>query len=186
MRSAVSRLSRYGSASRASDLLELDTFVLDDVLGALEVPRDEAGIRRAAALIEVAAHVTGRPDRILPGDGLDAARAAVERWQSFWTVYRADYTTDAGVDRVAWMVLETRYGKWAFEAVTHRFGRTARRAPIRRDPSRGSLAVLDQLRARVPVTLGIVLAAILLAYLVAVPLGVAAGEPPRAAGSTWP
>ncbi len=169
VRSAVSRLVRYGSSSRVSDLIELDTFVLDDVLGALEPPRDDAGIRRAAALIDVAAHVTGRDDRILPTDKLDAALACVDRWQSFWAVYRGDYTFDAGLGRVAGMVLETRYGKWAYEAVTHRFGRF-----VATGADRGGsppAPVLDEVALRLPVTLGIVLGAILLAYAVAVPLG---------------
>jgi peptide/nickel transport system permease protein len=175
VRSAVSRLVRYGSASRATDLLELDTFVLDDVLGILEPPRDDAGTARARALIDVAAHVTGRDDRILPGDGASAARACVDRWQSFWTVYRSDYTADAGIRRAAAIVLETRYGKWAYEAVTHRFGRAAGKDLGLALPS-GTPAplVLDELSARVPLTLGIVLGAIVLAYLIAVPLGAVA------------
>jgi ABC-type dipeptide/oligopeptide/nickel transport system permease component len=168
VRSAVSRLLRHGSGSRAGDLIELDTFVLDDVIAALEPPRDEAGVRRAQALVEVAAHVTERDDRILPGDGLEAARACVDRWQAFWMVYKADFTPGAGLDRVAWMVLETRYGKWAYEAVTHRFGRGV---SLDGGPP---APVLDQLERRLPVTLGVVLGAIVLAYLVAVPLGVLA------------
>jgi ABC-type dipeptide/oligopeptide/nickel transport system permease component len=166
VRSAVSRLVRYGSTSRAGDLIELDTFVLDDVIGALDPPYDEAALKRARALIDVAAHVTGRDDRIAPGDDLAAGRACVDRWRSFWTVYRRDYTADAGVRRVADTVLETRYGKWAYEAVTHRFGRgPARAADVERP------AVLDDLVARVPVTLGVVLGAISLAYVIAIPAG---------------
>ena len=160
VRSAVSRLTRYGSASRATDLLELDTFVLDDVLAALEPPADEASIPRARALIDVAAHVTGRDDRLAPSDDLAAARASVDRWQAYWAVYRADFVADTGLARVSDMLLETRYGKWAYEAVTHRFGRSAAGAPV-----------LDELELRVPVTLAIVFGAIALAYAIAVPLG---------------
>jgi ABC-type dipeptide/oligopeptide/nickel transport system permease component len=159
VRSAVSRLVRYASASRANDLYELDTFVLEDVIAALPEVRDETDARRAQALVEVAAHVTGRDDRIRSEDGLDAARACEERWQTYWLVYRGDFTADAGLERAAAMVLETRYGKWAYEAITHRFGRSV------------GASVLDALRARVPVTLGIVLGAIALAYTLAVPLG---------------
>jgi ABC-type dipeptide/oligopeptide/nickel transport system permease component len=166
VRSAVSRLVRYGSASRANDLLELDTFVLDDVLGPLEEPRTDADVQRARALIDVAAHVTDRDDRIRPGDSRDAARACVERWRSFWTVYRSDFTSDAGVDRVAGMILETRYGKWAYEAVTHRFGRG----------QGADIVVLDALVARVPVTVGLLAGAIGLAYSLAVPLGAIAAS----------
>jgi peptide/nickel transport system permease protein len=167
VRSAVARLTRYGAGSRANELIELDTFVLDDVLSALEPPGDEAGVARARALIEVAAHVTGRDDRIGAGAGIAAARVVVDRWQAYWAVYRADFVADAGLGRVADTVIETRYGKWAYEAVTHRFGYS--RSPLAGPPGP---PVLDELRARVPVTLGIVLGAIALAYAIAVPLGV--------------
>jgi peptide/nickel transport system permease protein len=173
VRSAVARLARYGAGSRATELYELDTFALDDVLSALEPPGDDAGVARARALVEVAAHVTGRDDRIGPGEGLDGARAAVDRWQAYWAVYRCDFVADAGLGRVADMVIETRYGKWAYEAVTHRFGYGAG-APSAGPPAGADPGppVLDELVARVPVTLGIVLGAIGLAYAIAVPLGV--------------
>ncbi|MFT3771293.1 MAG: ABC transporter permease [Minicystis sp.] len=160
VRSAVARLVRYGSTSRAADLHELDTFVLDDVLGALAPPQDVAGVARARALVEVAAHVTGRDDRIAPGDDVVAARACVDRWHAYWSVYRSDFVSDTGLPRVADMVLETRYGKWAYEAVTHRFGKSAAGAPV-----------LDEIVARFPVTVLVVFGAIALAYSIAVPLG---------------
>jgi len=161
VRSAVSRLTRYGSAARATDLLELDTFVLDDVIAEMTPPEDAASVRRARALTEVAAHVTGRDDAIPEGASIEDARAAVARWHAFWSVYRGDFTSDGGLDRMAGSVLETRYGKWAYEAVTERFGRGAP----------GDRPVLDELSARVPVTLAIVLGALALAYSAAVPLG---------------
>jgi ABC-type dipeptide/oligopeptide/nickel transport system permease component len=171
VRSAVSRLTRSGGATRAADLIELDTFVLDDVLGALEVPGDDDGVARARSLVDVAAHVSGRDDRIAPGGDLAAARACVERWQAYWSVYRGDFTDDTGLARVAAMVLETRYGKWAYEAVTHRFGRTAAGLSLDRPGDAPSPTVLDALEVRVPVTVAIVFGAIALAYAVAVPLG---------------
>ena len=72
--------------------------MLDDVLSTLEPPEDDAGVERARALCEVAAHVTGRDDRIGPGDRLAAARVVVDRWQAYWAVYRADFVADAGLD----------------------------------------------------------------------------------------
>jgi ABC-type dipeptide/oligopeptide/nickel transport system permease component len=160
VRSAVARLTRYGSTSRAADLRDLDTFVLDDVMSTLEIPRDAASVERARALVDVAAHATERDDRIAPGDDVAAARACVERWQAFWAVYRGDFVTDAGLGRVSAMITETRYGKWALDAVTHRFGKSA-----------GGTPVLDEILDRVPVTLGIVFGAIALAYTLAIPLG---------------
>ena len=160
VRSAVNRLVRYGSTTRVADLVELDTFALDDVLGALRVPTDRAEIDRARALTDVAAHVTGREDRISPGDDRDAARACVERWQAYWAVYRSDFVALTGPARLAAVLLETRYGKWALGAVTQRFGRRE-----------GGGAVLDEFGRRAPTTLGIVFAAIALAYAAAIPLG---------------
>lgn len=161
VRSAVARLVRYGTKSRATDLIELDTFALDDVIGALELPSDSGSIDRAAALIEVAAHATGNDDRITAGDDLAAARACVDRWRTFWSVYRSDFVAHTGMARVAAIVLETRYGKWVLSVVTARFGQRA-----------GSYAVIEEVGIRAPVTLGLVFGAIALAYVVGGALGV--------------
>ncbi len=160
VRSAVSRLVRYRSSTRAADLVELDTFALDDVLGALLLPDDRAEIDRARALIDVAAHVTGRDDRIALAEDREAARACVERWQAYWAVYRSDFVAFTGPARLAAVLLETRYGKWALGAVTQRFGR-------RLDGG----SVSGELVRRAPTTLGLVFGAILLAYAAAIPLG---------------
>ena len=161
VRSAVNRLVRYGSTTRVADLVEFDTFALDDVLAALRVPTDRAEVDRARALTDLAAHVTGRDDRISPSDDLESARACVERWQAYWAVYRSDFVAFTGPTRVAAVLLETRYGKWALGAITQRFGR-------RLD---GGGAVLDEFARRAPTTLWIVFAAIALAYAAAIPLG---------------
>ncbi|MRG97703.1 ABC transporter permease [Polyangium spumosum] len=160
VRSAVRRLARYGSASRAAELRDLDTFVLEDVLGALERPSDAASFERARALVDIAAHVTGREDRISPGDDYETALACVERWASFWMVYKNDFVTLDGPSRFAAIVLETRYGKWALGAVTRRLGVGIDGVPV-----------LDGIFRRAPVTLTLVFGAIALAYAAAVPIG---------------
>lgn len=159
VRSAVRRLVRYGSASRAAELRELDTFALQYLIEQLSPPEDVAGLEQARVLVELAADVTEIDDRIA-GDDLEAARECVARWRSFWAVYRGDYAVFTGPSRVAAMVLETGYGKWALGAITHRFGVAA-----------GGEPVLDGLRLRAPVTLALVFGAIALAYALAVPLG---------------
>ncbi len=160
VRSAVRRMVRYGASSRADELRELDTFALDAIMGVLKRPTDAAGVERARTLIDVAAHVTGRDDRIAPGDGVEAAAACVDRWQKHWNVYRTDFVTLGGLSRVASMVLETRYGKWALGAVTLRFG-----------VGHDGVPVLDKLGRRAPVTLVILFGAIALAYGAAIALG---------------
>jgi ABC-type dipeptide/oligopeptide/nickel transport system permease component len=86
-------------------------------------------------------------------------------------VYRSDYTADAGLGRVAGTVIETRYGKWAYETVTHRFGRRLSAASGADAIAAPGAAVLDDLAQRVPITLAIVVGAIALAYAIAVPAG---------------
>jgi ABC-type dipeptide/oligopeptide/nickel transport system permease component len=161
VRSAVRRLVRYGTLSRAAELRELDTFVLEPVLEALARPQNQADLDQARALLDVAAHVTGRDDRIAPGDSLERAGDVVDRWKEFWNVYRSDFVAVTGMERITAIVLETRYGKWALGAVTHGFGLSERGEPI-----------LDELGRRAPVTLTLLFGAIALAYLAAVPLGI--------------
>jgi ABC-type dipeptide/oligopeptide/nickel transport system permease component len=156
----VRRLSRYGTASRAEELRELDTFVLEDVLTSLRVPHDRPSFEQARALVDIAAHVTGRSDRIAPGDDLPTAAACVERWRSYWMVYRSDFVEFVGMSRIAATALETRYGKWALGAVVYRLG-------IGRD----GVPVLDSLAERAPVTLTILFGGIALAYASGIALG---------------
>lgn len=161
-RSAVRRLSRYGSASRAAEMREFDTFVLEDVMAALEEPHDAASFERTRALIEIAVHVTGRMDRIAPGDDYASALKCVERWRSFWLVYENDFVTVDGLSRFAAVVLDTRYGKWATSAFTQKFG-----------PGPDGVPVLDGVIRRAPVTFTLVYGAIGLAYVFAFFLGFA-------------
>jgi peptide/nickel transport system permease protein len=165
VRSAVQRLARYGSSSRASELLELDTFALEDVLISLAPPTDDASLFRARALIEIAAHVTGRDDRIAANDSREAAAACVERWKHYWAVYRSDFVSlSSSAARLKALILETRYGKWLIGFAQHRLGRLS-----------GGGAVLDELAARAPVTLAILFGAITIAYVVGVALGAVGG-----------
>jgi ABC-type dipeptide/oligopeptide/nickel transport system permease component len=160
VRSAVRRIARHGGASRAAELYELDTFVLEDVLADLPHPVDKRSFELARALLDIAAHVTGREDRIAPGDDLVTAAACAERWRSFWMVYRNDFVTFDAPSRLAAVLIETRYAKWAFGAMTRRLGM-----------GEGGVAVLDAIEQRAPVTLTLVFGAIALAYAAAIPLG---------------
>lgn len=159
-RSAVRRLSRYGSASRAAEMREFDTFVLEDIMAALEKPHDAASFERTRALIAIASHVTGRQDQVTPEDDNAKAGACVERWRAFWLVYENDFVAVDGLSRFAAVVLDTRYGKWAVSAFTQRFGRGPDNAPV-----------LDGVIRRAPVTFTLVYGAIGLAYVFAFVLG---------------
>jgi peptide/nickel transport system permease protein len=163
VRSDVARLMRYRSAGSSDDLRELDTFALDELFQALPNPEDNASLDRARTLVNIAADILGSDDRIHPGDPVDSAQACVGRWLAFWNVYRSDFVTFRGASRVSAMLLETRYGKWALGAITHRFGKSSTGRPV-----------LDEFARRAPLTISLVLGAILLAYTTAIPLGAVA------------
>lgn len=160
VRSAINRLVRYRTPSRAEELRELDTFVLDPVQDALQLPTTESEVEQARALVALMAHVTGRNDIIAQGDSVESARATVERWRRFWSVYRSDFVPISGLSRITAVLLETRYGKWALGAISHGFGLSARGEPI-----------LAELGRRAPITLILLFGSIALAYGLALPLG---------------
>jgi len=159
-RSAVGRYARYGTAARERQLRALDTFALPSLMAALAVPADREGAARARRIVGMMAHVTGREDRIALSSSVAEAAAACERWQRWWMVFRTDFVPLSGASRIGAVVLETRYGKWVWQAVMHRMGRDELGRPV-----------LDQLLSRMRITLSMLALAVALAYLLAIPLG---------------
>jgi peptide/nickel transport system permease protein len=98
---------------------------------------------------------------------LEAARRAgarvkdVSSLRTWWTLHRAEYIELDALDRAVARITETRFGRWTTHAVTRRFGQSWRTG----EP------VLDDLRRRVPPTFVRALLALLLAYSLALPLG---------------
>jgi ABC-type dipeptide/oligopeptide/nickel transport system permease component len=168
VRSTVRRLSQYGAGTRAADLRALDTFVIEHVIAALEPPTDAASMGSARALVDILADVTARDDRIRPDADLATARACVDRWLAFDAVYGVDFRTLTGAARLTAVVTEARYGKWLLFTLSSRVGKTAEGVPV-----------LTAMGRRGAVTLTLVFGAILLAYLVATPLGVLAAATRR-------
>jgi peptide/nickel transport system permease protein len=160
VRSAVRRYAAHGEEARAEDLRALDTFALPALMEELGLPSNRSEVERAQRLIELIAHATERDDRIAAEAGPDEARACVERWQRWWGVYETDYQSLAGLPRMSATFLETRFGKWALEAVTQGLGRD--------ESGRGVFATL---LTRARVSLAVLLIGLALAYAAAIPLG---------------
>ncbi len=158
--SAVRRYLRYGTEARAEQLRLLDTFALPALFDALEEPEGFIGVERARRLVAMIAHVTDFDDRVAANATPSAASEIVLRWRRWWMVYGADYRRLVGVDRVAAFGVQTRYGKWAFEAVAMKLGIDRQGRPL-----------LFELLRRMRVTFTILTLGIALAYFVAIPLG---------------
>jgi peptide/nickel transport system permease protein len=162
------RRSVQRMTSRSSDLLEqeirlVDTFALQQIMVAMKTTRDPAALAR---LTRLAADVTGDESRRVLEPNADRARtrAVVSEWLSWWYVHESDYVVLQGGEKVTASIAQTRYAKWVLGAVTGQLGLS----------TRDGLPIFDKLLARAPVTLGMVLLALLGSLLVAVPLGVLA------------
>lgn len=156
---AIHRLTLRASDTREKDLIEIDTFALSEVLAAMRQTDDREALRSLAAL---ASHATGRDGTIAFDADDDMLRRTLNGWQAWWQIHRSDYVAYDGPGRIEATVLDTRYGKWIFGAVT---GRLA--SPI------DGLPVAEKLLQKTPVTLLLTLLALLLSYAIAIPLGAA-------------
>lgn len=156
----VNRYARYGTESRAEQLRFLDTFALPALFDALETPEGVVEVERARRIVDMIAHVTERDDRIAETTTAEEASDVVQRWRRWWMVYESDYVRLVGADRVAAFAIQTRYGKWAYEAVAMQLGIDRLGRPL-----------WSELWRRTRVTFTILALGLALAYLLAVPLG---------------
>jgi len=159
VRRAVHRLILHGTDLREKELLEVDTFALGEIIANLGTTADREALARLAS---AASHVTGRSVEIPVEADASFVRRAVADWREWWYVHRSDYVALRGVDRLAATVSETRYGKWVLRAASGELGIS----------TRDGEPVLDKLRARAPLTLGLTALAMLTSYAIAIPIGV--------------
>lgn len=158
--SGVRRFARYGTDARAEQLMVLDTFALPELFAALEEPEGVLEVESARRMVSMIVHVTAIADPIADDASSAEATEVVRRWKRWWMVYQSDFVRLAGADRVAAFAVQTRYGKWAYEAVGMQLGLDRRGRPL-----------LDELIRRTEVTFTILALGVALAYLLAIPLG---------------
>lgn len=160
-RRAVRRLATHDSGARHTEITELDTFALDEIMQALAAPVSSAhDVETATRLIDVASHVTDRPDRLAPNATLEEARACLARWHDWWLVAGSDYTVLSAPARLAATVLQTRYAHWVQSVAALRLS----------SPSDGS-STFEALVHRSLLTLALTVSAMLLAYGAAIAIG---------------
>lgn len=165
---AVARLGEKSTAGRREDVRQLDTYALDELIGALPSVESEEDVKRARRLTTVAADVTEQPWRIGKDASVVEARQTVRRWRAWWLEHRADYVTFDGAERALAMLSETQYGRWATQAAQNRLGLS---------PS--GETVLDLLLARAPLTLTLVALGLLGGWLGGIALGALAAARAR-------
>jgi peptide/nickel transport system permease protein len=172
-RRAVRRFAQHASATRDKDVLELDTYALEQIMLHLDelaspsstrAPEWAApGVRLGAIerLIGAAAHMTRREDKLAPKASEHDAMLAMRRWRDWWLVHQADYKTHQGTARFLAMLTETQYARWAERALLAGFGSGSEHT-----------GVLERMEERAPLTLLLMASALMLAYLAAITLAV--------------
>lgn len=132
---------------------------------------DDTGEVARARASQALSAVTGHVVLYDPAGPAPERRSALGAWRDWWRAERVGYQDLSTWARWTGALSHTRYGRWIGRLVAGDFGPSSyyrRRA-------------WDVIRERLPVTLGLNLAALILAYLLAVPLGVfSAVRPGRA------
>jgi ABC-type dipeptide/oligopeptide/nickel transport system permease component len=155
---AVERLVDHGSDLREADLVTLDTYALPQIMLTLASTSDRVALAR---LTRLAQHATGRGVALDPDAPSALTRRVLAEWREWWFVHDTDFVALGGAERVIAMVTETRYGKWIKRAAGGELGVSA----VDGEP------IADKLAARAPVTLLVCALAMMVSWVVAVPLG---------------
>lgn len=160
VRRTIARLVQRPTEERETDLVQVDTFALPELVREMQTTTDRPALAR---LMAIASHARGG---LGPRIGLqstdDEVASAVEAWIDWWYANESDYVALGGAQKVAATFSETRYGKWLLRVATGNFGRSQRDGEL----------VLDKIRTRSEVTISLAFLALLLAYAGGVPLGV--------------
>jgi len=160
-RRAVRRFAEHPSPLRRAEVIELDTYALEDVIEAMSDARRAGDVPLVAHLAGVASHVTGNPWTVPPNASAAAARRLVREWETWWVDNRHDYVAFSGTTRLGATLFETRYGRWVEDLSRRGLG-----------TMKSGRSVARTLAARAPRTAGLLLAALLLGYPAALALGV--------------
>jgi ABC-type dipeptide/oligopeptide/nickel transport system permease component len=127
-RRAVLRLVQKSTLLRDTEVRQLDTYALDELMRQMASVDDAADVDRVRRLSEIALDMLGRPPaprgtwRLEPAAGIEDARAVVSTWTDWWSRNRTRYRTYSGTDRITAMLRDTRYGGWVTQAVRHDLG----------------------------------------------------------------
>lgn len=155
---AVTRLVEHGTDLREKDLVALDTFALPEIVAAMTAATDRLALER---LTRLASHATRRGPEITANATPGEVRRAIADWKEWWFVHDTDFVALDGAERALAMVTETRYGKWLERAGSGQLGVSV----IDGEP------IADKLRDRAPITLLVCSLAMLVSWVLAIPIG---------------
>jgi hypothetical protein len=112
VRRKVARLAERALPLRRKEVVELDTFALDELLAALGRVKTDEDVKRAARLTPVLVNVTGMPWLVQPDTPRADASLTVTHWHDWALEHAVDFATLDGPGRLQAMVKQTRYFRW--------------------------------------------------------------------------
>lgn len=127
-RRAVLRLVQKSTLLRDTEVRQLDTYALDELMRQLASVDTAADVDRVRRLSDIALDMLGQPPssrgiwRLPQAAGIEDARAVASTWTDWWSRNRTRYRTYSGTDRITAMLRDTRYGGWVTQAVRHDLG----------------------------------------------------------------
>jgi hypothetical protein len=117
----VSRLTRRVTARAttlgSTDLVQLDTYALPELVRQLGEVRSEEDVARARRLLAVIGTITDRRWDLPPDASLARARETVTACRRWWDENRHWHDEVAGLRRVTATIVQTRYGRWALRTL---------------------------------------------------------------------
>ena len=156
---AVAALIR-GDKGAMARIHRLDTVALDELFRALSrLPKGDAPSRR---IMDAISHITGVDITIRPGESQEGIARAYDDWERWWYTRKADYQHFRGFRLATAIVTETQYYRWVVRLLTLDFDRS----------SKDNVPVREKLKKRLGVTVTLAMLSLIIAYLVAVPIGV--------------
>jgi peptide/nickel transport system permease protein len=161
-RRLVDRFMNFSDELAYNEIIRLDTFAFPAVF---EVMGGEKDWKRLKPLVKFVLGAMGKT--VPPGtlENPERRAALIEEWKDWWWRYEDEFTTCDSLCVVTGVITKTQYYHWVQRLVKLDFGVS----------TRDGRKINEKLKRRLPITLLLSVLALLLSYLVSVPLGIYSG-----------
>jgi len=154
----VRRLVRRDDPLARAELRRLDTYAYTPLIEALDQGLDAEQTTRIITMLRQ----VRRSGPTVNADDDESARAdTVSAWQEWWRRERSRYEPLGRAGRITAVVTETQYAKWLGRVATLSFGVS----------QRDGRPIMAKLAEKLPVTILLSILSVLMAYGLAIPLG---------------
>ncbi|MFH1437019.1 MAG: ABC transporter permease subunit [Pseudomonadota bacterium] len=158
-RRLVDRFINFNDELAYKEIVRLDTYAFPAVFEVLKGERDTG---RIEALVKFVEHATGKQPAGVDKDDAEGMELVVSGWEDWWWRYEDEFSSCDGLCRIYGVVTKTRYFHWVQRLFKLDFGISIT----------DGRSINEKLKERLPVTLLLSMLALLISYVVSVPLGI--------------